>query len=68
MTGPFDPDSGRPDPFVGAPDRLDLLARAAATQRLSRRQLAKLGAGAALGALLPEWLVFSPVHAYAKTT
>lgn len=63
MTGPCDPDR-----FGRMPDRLELLARAAATQRLSRRQLAKLGAGAALGALLPEWPIFAPVHAYAKTT
>lgn len=68
MTGPCDPDPVRPDRFGRTPDRLELLARAATTRRLSRRQLAKLGAGAALGSLLPEWAIFAPVHAYAKTT
>ncbi|MGH2929232.1 MAG: hypothetical protein ACRDL8_13595, partial [Solirubrobacteraceae bacterium] len=29
---------------------------------------AKLGAAAALGAMLPEWAIFGPVRAYAKTT
>lgn len=67
MTGLCDPD---PDHLGPRPDRLELLARAAATRPLSRRQLAMLGAAAALGAILPEWAIPARARAggFSKTT
>lgn len=70
MTGLCDPDPARPERRGQSADRLDLLARAAVAQRLSRRQLAKLGAGAAVAALIPEWAIPAGARArgFGKTT